>query len=312
MDRNKGGFIDMIKLGLHSAILPELSFNEIVDYISSLGLETLEVCCWPKGKAKRRYAGVTHIDVDNLDDAGLIECKEYAENKGVKIAVLGYYPNPLSNNQEEADAAIKHIHKMIDASAVMEINKISTFIGKDKTLPVDENIAKMKKVWPQILEHAEDKDVKIGIENCHMFYSLNEWPGGNNLACSPHVWREMFKMSPNIGLSYDPSHPIVLGMDFDAHLREFGDRIFHVHFKDCHIEQDKVNEYGRFDLPGLWHTPKLPGLGDVNFSSFISTLNTVGYRGAGVIEVEDKSFENSLEDTKMGIEEAVRYLRQFC
>ena len=302
----------MIRLGLHSAILPSLAFEEVVDYISGLGLETLEICCWPKGKAERRYAGVTHIDLDATDKEGLIKYREYAEKKGVEIAVLGYYPNPLSAVQQEADIAIKHIHKAIDAAADMGVNKISTFIGRDKNLPVDENINKMKTVWPSILEHAEERGVKIAIENCHMLYSLNEWPGGNNLACSPHVWREMFKMSKNIGLAYDPSHPIVLGMDFKPHLSEFADRIFHVHFKDCRIEQDKVNEYGRFDLPGLWHTPKLPGLGDVPFASFISTLNKIGYRGAGVIEVEDKSFETSLEDTKKGIEQSVRYLRQFC
>ena len=302
----------MIKLGLHSAILPSLSFEEVVDYISSLGLETLEVCCWPKGKAERRYAGVTHLDLDMLDKDDLIKCREYAENKGIEIAVLGYYPNPLSAVQAEADTAIKHIHKMIDAASEMGVNKISTFIGKDKNLTVDANIEKMKTVWPAILEHAEERNVKVSIENCHMLYSVNEWPGGNNLACSPHVWREMFKMSPNIGLSYDPSHPVVLGMDMETHLREFRDRIFHIHFKDCHIERDMVNEYGRFDLPGLWHTPKLPGLGDVPFASFISILNSIGYRGAGVIEVEDKSFEGSLDDVKRGIEQSVRYLRQFA
>ncbi len=301
----------MIKLGLHSAILGSLPFEEVVDYISSLGLETLEVCCWPKGKAERRYAGVTHIDVDALSKEELIKCREYAEKKGIEIAVLGYYPNPLSAVEGEADVAIRHLHKVIDASADMGVNKVSTFIGKDKNLPVDANIEKMKKVWPAILEHAEERNVRIAIENCHMLYTLNEWPGGNNLACSPHVWREMFKMSPNIGLAYDPSHPIVLGMDMEHHLREFGDRIFHVHFKDCRIEKDMATEYGRFDLPSLWHTPKLPGLGDVPFASFISTLNSIGYRGAGVIEVEDKSFEGSLDDTKRGIEQSVRYLRQF-
>ncbi len=301
----------MIKLGLLTAILPELSFREVVDYAASIGLENLEVCCWPKEKASRRYAGVTHLDVDALSIEELLAEKSYADSKGLTISALAYYPNPLSSDKEEAEKAIKHINKLIDASAAMDINMVSTFIGKDKTKTIEENIELMKVTWTPILKHAEEKNVKIVIENCHMLYTKNEWPGGNNLACSPYVWREMFNLSKNIGLNYDPSHPVVLGMDIASHIKEFASRIFHVHFKDVRIERDMVTEYGYFDLPSKWHTPKLPGMGEVDFGSFISSLNQYGFDGYGSIEIEDRAFEGDLAKTKKGIEQSARYLRQY-
>ena len=301
----------MIKLGLHTAILGDLTFEEVVDFSSSLGFESLEVCCWPAEKAARRYAGVSHIDVDGITKEKAQYYVDYAAAKGITIAALAYFPNPLADDPDVASHSREHLHKVIDAAALMGVNLVTTFIGKDKTKTVEENIELMKQVWPPILAYAKERGVCIAIENCPMYFTKDEWPGGANLASTPQVWREMFAMGDNIGLCYDPSHMILLGMDVAKPVVEFADRIWHIHFKDLRIDQEKVEEYGRFSYPGLWHTPKLPGFGDVNFPLMITKLYENGYRGSACLECEDRAFEGSVEDAKTGIGIAYNYLRNY-
>ena len=303
----------MIKLGLVSAILPNDTFEQVVDYAANVGFLAVEVCCWPKGKAVRRYAGITHIDLNESDDQKLLYYRDYAAKKGVAISSLGYYPNALDADEDAAGVAIAHLYRLIDASALMGVNMVTTFIGKDKTKTVEENLDKFERVWTPIIAYAEKKGVRIGIENCPMLYTVNEWPGGNNLASTPYIWREMFRRipSPFFGLNYDPSHPYLIGADYVKPLYEFKDRIFHVHFKDIQIHQDKVDEYGVFSYPALWHSPKLPGLGGVDFGAFVSALNNIRYGGYACIEVEDRAFEGSPDDVKRGIEQAYRFMKQY-
>ena len=231
----------------------------------------------------------------------------------MEISSLAYYPNPLDGDEEAAKVAVDHIMALIDVSAKMGVNMVTTFIGKDKTKSVEENLEKYVKVWTPIVRHAEEMGVRIGIENCPMYYTKDEWPGGNNLASTPYIWKKMFELIPskNLGLNFDPSHPYLLGASYIKPVYEFADRIFHVHFKDIQIYQDKVDEYGRFSHPALWHSPKLPGLGGVDFAAFCSALNDIRYTGPACIEVEDRAYEGSIEDVKSGIEQSYRYMRQF-
>lgn len=303
----------MLELGLVSAILPDYTFEQLIDYAASIKLEWVEVCCWPVGKAERRYAGVTHIDISTLNDENMMYYVNYAKDKGVKISSLGYYPNAMDNNLEGREVAINHIKDLIVVSGKMGINMVTTFIGKDKTKTVEENLELFKEIWSPIVKLAEENNVKIAIENCPMLYTKDEWPGGNNLASTPNIWRKMFELIPsdNLGLNYDPSHPYLIQSDYVKPLYEFKDKIFHVHFKDIQIYQDKLDEFGVFSYPSLWHSPKLPGLGGVDFGAFCSALNDIRYSGPACIEVEDRAFESSDKDVLLGIEQSVRYLRQY-
>ena len=302
-----------MKLGLVSAILPDLTFEEVVDFAAKTGFECLEVCCWPKGKAERRYAGITHIDLDALDSEKIVYYKSYAKKHGVSISSLAYYPNPMDADKEAQTIAVNHIKKLITASAAMGIGMVTTFIGKDKNKSVEENLELFKKVWPPLIKLAEEKKVKVAIENCPMFFTADEWPGGKNLACTPNIWRQMFSIIPsrNFGLNYDPSHLYLIGADAVKPLYEFKNRIFHVHFKDTMIYKEKLDEYGHFSYPALWHSPKLPGLGVVDFGKFCSALYDIRYKGPACIEVEDKAFEGNLDLVKQGIQQSYRYMRQF-
>ena len=302
-----------MKLGLVSAILPDLTFEEVVDYAAGVGFECIEVCCWPKGKAVRRYAGITHIDLEGLTREKMTYYRDYAKKRGVGISSLGYYPNPLDPDKDAAAVSIDHIKKLIVVSAGMGIGMITTFIGKDRSKTVEENLELYKKTWTPIVKLAEEKKVKIAIENCPMLFTANEWPGGNNLACTPDIWRQMFKLIPskNLGLNYDPSHLYLIGASATKPLYEFKNRIFHVHFKDIKIYQEMLDEFGHFSYPALWHSPKLPGLGSVDFGAFCSALYDIRYKGPACIEVEDKAFEGNLPLVKQGIELSYRYMRQF-
>jgi sugar phosphate isomerase/epimerase len=303
----------MIKLGLVSAILPGLSFEELITYAASVGFACVETCCWPQGKAARRYAGTTHINVDTASGKKLAYYRDFAADHGVAISSLGYYPNPLDADKGARDAAVTHILKLVAASAEMGIGLVTTFIGRDKNKTVEENLNLYEETWNPIVRFAEDHKVRIGIENCPMLFTANEWPGGNNLAVSPYIWREMFRRipSPNLGLNFDPSHPYLIRADYLRPVYEFADRIFHVHLKDIKVYADKLYEYGMLAYPALWHSPKLPGLGDINFAAFVSALNDIRYTGPACIEVEDRAFETDIGDVKSGIEQSYRFMKQY-
>ena len=303
----------IMKLGFASAILPDLSFEEVIDFASEYGYSCVEIMCWPVGKAERRYAGVTHIDAANLDDEKVKHIKDYTRQKNVEISALGYYPNPLDSDLEKRDIYIEHIKKIIEAAGRLGLDTINTFIGKDKNKTVDDNFKEFVKVWPSIIKFAEEKNVKIGIENCPMIFTYDEWPGGNNLASTPAIWRRMFKEIPseNFGLNYDPSHLMWMQMDYIKPLYDFKEKIFHIHIKDVAVHKDKLNEVGIMATPLQFHTPKLPGLGDINWSKFISALHDINYKGAACVEVEDRAFEDCLQSRKKSLILSKNYLSQF-
>ncbi len=303
----------MIRLGFVSAILGDLSFDEVIDFAAENGFSCVELMCWPSGKADRKYAGVTHVDVASLDDHELGRIRNKLISRNVTISGLGYYPNPLHADKYKSDFYIAHIKKVIDAAVKLDLGVINTFIGADPVRHEDENFEKFLEIWPSIIRYAEERNIKIGIENCPMFFTRDEWPSGNNLAHSPAIWRRMFEAIPSkhFGLNYDPSHLVWQMMDYVKPIYEFHDRIFHVHLKDARIMWERINDVGILTTPLNLHIPKIPGLGDIEWGKFFSALYEVGYNGPACIEVEDKSFEGSSENRKTGLIQSKNYLRQF-
>lgn len=302
-----------MQLGFVTAILPELSLREIMEFASQEGFDCIEVMCWPKGKAERRYAGVTHIDVTDFTEQDAAAIHQLIEETGVRISGLGYYPNPLTPDKEEAQVAQEHIRKVIRAAAILGIHQMNTFVGRDWTASVDDNWPHFERVWHSIVQYAEEQGVRIGIENCPMLFTNDEWPGGKNLAISPAIWRRMYATIPSsyFGLNFDPSHLIWMQMDYLRPLREFSSRIFHVHAKDVRLDRERLNEVGILATPNSYHTPKLPGMGDVDWGKFFSVLTDTGYDGAVCVEVEDRAYEGSLDKRKASLRQSLTYLRQF-
>lgn len=303
----------MFSLGFVSAILPEQSFSEVLQIAEQTGYDCVEIMCWPIGKAERRYAGVTHIDVSSLSDARVAEIQRETRDRGVAISGLGYYPNALSPHQEEAAAAVAQIRGVMEATAALGLSRFNTFVGRDWSKSVDENWPRFLDTWGPLVDLADKLQINIGIENCPMIFGTDEWPGGKNLAHSPGIWRRMFTdlPSPRFGLNFDPSHLVWLQMDYLSPIREFASRIFHVHAKDVRVDRHLLDQWGILAYPKLYHAPKLPGTGDVDWGRFFSQLGDAGYRGPVCVEVEDRIFEGSLENRILALKQSHNYLRQF-
>lgn len=302
-----------MKLGIVSAIYDGFTFEEAVENAVKNGCECMEVACWPQGKAERRYAGVSHIDVDNTSLEYIAYIKDFCAKKGIEISSLAFYPNTMDGNLEKRNAAIEHLKKVINMSALLGVNMVTTFIGRDQTKTVEENLELFKEIWPPIIGLAEEKGVKVAIENCPMLFGADQWPGGQNLFTTPALWRKMFELlkSDNFGINYDPSHFIWQQIDYIKPLYEFKDKIFHVHFKDIKLYSDKLNEVGIMGYPLDYMSPKLPGLGDVDWGKYVSALTDIGFNGFACIEVEDKAFESSKERILDSVALSCRYMRQF-
>jgi sugar phosphate isomerase/epimerase len=303
-----------MQLGFVSAILEDLSFTEVLDFAAEEGFECVEVMCWPTGSDDaRRYAGTTHIDVTNLDEAKAREINDRCAGTGVRISALGYYPNPLTPDADERAVYVAHLRRLIDAAVLLGLKTVNTFVGRDQWKTIDENWPLLREVWPPLVLYAAERDINIGIENCPMFFTQDEWPGGKNLAISPTVWRRMFAEipDPHFGLNYDPSHLIWQQMDEVAPIVEFASRLHHVHAKDARLDRRKLDAAGILAVPLDYHTPKLPGLGDVRWGAFFAALTDAGYTGPVCIEAEDRPFEGSLHDRKRALRQAAGFLRQY-
>lgn len=302
-----------MKLGVVSAIYDGFTFEEMIDDISANGCTCVEVACWPQGKAERRYAGVSHIDVENTSDEYIAYIKNYCADRGVEISSLAFYPNTMDGDLQKRQANIEHLKKVINMSALLGVNTVTTFIGRDQTKNVEDNIEIFKAIWPPIITFAEDKGVKVAIENCPMLFGPDQWPGGQNLFTTPKLWRTMFDIikSDNFGINYDPSHFIWQQIDYIKPIYEFADKIFHVHCKDIKLYPDKLNDVGVMAYPLEYMSPKLPGLGDVDWGKYISALTDIGYDGYVCAEIEDKAFESSKDKILDSVKLTCRYLKQF-
>ena len=304
-----------MKLGLVTAILEQYDYEKMIDTVSAMGFECVEVACWPAGKAERRYAGVSHIDVARVctDDGYARHVLDYAAQHGVEISALAFYPNTMDGDLEKRAANIAHLETVVRASAKLGVNLVTTFIGRDQTKSVEDNLAIVAQVWPSIIALAEELGVKIAIENCPMLFGRDQWPGGQNLMTTPVIWHKVFDIlpSPNLGINYDPSHFVWQMIDYIKPIYEFKDKIFHVHYKDIKLFKDKLERVGVMAYPLDFMSPKLPGLGDVDWGRFVSALTDIRYDGFTCIEVEDKAFEGSEAAVLDSLRLSKRYLEQF-
>jgi sugar phosphate isomerase/epimerase len=289
-----------MKLGLLTAAFPDLSLDQVAEWAAANGFETLEIACWPSGGGeKRRYAGVTHVDVDDFDPDDVLGT---LERHGLGISALAYYPNNLHPDDAHREQVNGHLRKVIDAAQRLGVEVVGTFAGNDKDRPLPENLQRFREIWPALVGYAGERGVKIAIENCPMIFSYDEWPGGTNLAWSPAIWDEMFSAIPdeNFGLNLDPSHLVWLMIDYERVVYDYADRIFHVHAKDLEVRRDGLYRHGSFSGGIGWQVPRLPGLGEVNWARFIAALYAVGYDSYVSIEHEDRRFEGDEELVKRG------------
>ncbi|CDX28089.1 Xylose isomerase domain protein TIM barrel [Mesorhizobium plurifarium] len=301
-----------MKLGLLTAPFPDTPLGEVADWARSAGFEALEIACWPKTSgASRRYAGTSHIDVD-IPAAQAKDIAAELAGKGLAVSGLGFYPNPLHPDQAHREAVIDHLKKVIVLASRMGVSLVNTFCGGDASKNVDANWEDAKKIWPAIIAHAREHGVKLAFENCPMIFSYDEWPGGHNIAYSPYVWRRILEAwGGDVGMNFDPSHLVWQMIDQERFIREFGANMLHVHAKDLMIDHDGLYERGILSAGIGWQVPRMPGLGDIDWSRIFSGLYRAGYDGPVIIEHEDRRFEGTDEKVKRGFLLARDVLRPF-
>ncbi len=302
-----------MRLGFLTAPFPETPLLDVADWAAANDFDSLEIACWPRTSGPtRRYAGTSHIDVAGLSDTQATEIVGQIAAEGLAISGLGFYPNPLHPDQATREAAIAHIKKVMEAARKMGVPYVNTFMGGDPAKSLDENWQDSLQIWPDIVRHAQDQGVKITIENCPMIFSRDEWPGGNNIAWSPYIWRRILEQwGGTIGLNYDPSHLVWLMIDQGRFIREFGPHILHFQAKDVMIDRDGLYERGSMSSGIGWQIPRLPGLGDADWGEIFSNLYRVGYDGDCIIEHEDRRFEGTDQLVKRGFLLARNILRPY-
>jgi sugar phosphate isomerase/epimerase len=291
---------DQVKLGLLTAAFPDLTLEQVAEWAAGEGFEALEIACWPAGSGeRRRYAGVTHINVEDFDSDNV---HELMSRHGLAISSLAYYPNNLHPDNSHREEVNGHLLKVIDAAQRLDVGLVGTFVGNDKDRPLPENLDRFREIWPPLVEYAGERGVKIAIENCPMIFSYDEWPGGTNLAYAPAIWDEMFSAIPtdNFGLNLDPSHLVWLMIDYERAVYDYGERIFHAHAKDLEVRRDGLYRHGTLSGGIGWQVPRLPGLGEVRWDRFIAALYAVGYDHVVSIEHEDRRFEGDEALVKRG------------
>lgn len=302
-----------MKLGILTAPFADTSLDEVADWAASAGFEALEIACWPRSSGPtRRYAGTSHIDVAGLTDAEAKDIPARLAEKGIAVSALGYYPNPLHPDAGHREAVFAHLRHVITAARRMGVGLVNTFCGGDASKSVDDNWAEAETLWAETVAFARDSGVRLAFENCPMIFSHDEWPGGHNIAYSPRIWRRIIETwGGDVGVNYDPSHLVWQMIDQSRFIREFGPYIYHAHAKDLMIDRDGLYEHGILSSGIGWQVPRMPGLGEVDWSTFFSDLYRAGYDGPVVIEHEDRVFEGSDEKVKRGFLLARDVLRPF-
>ncbi len=302
-----------MKLGILTAPFPDTPLADVAGWASSAGFEALEIACWPKTDGpSRRYAGTYHIDVAGISASEGQDIVAALAAKNLSVSALGYYPNPLHPDAAHRAMVVDHLKKVIVAAGRMGVGVVNTFCGGDAAMTVDANWQEALKLWPDVIAHARDNGVRLAFENCPMIFSHDEWPGGHNIAYAPRIWRRIIEeWDGEVGMNFDPSHLVWQMIDQARFIREFGLHMLHVHAKDLMIDGDGLYEHGIMSAGIGWQVPRMPGLGQVDWSGFFSGLYRAGYDGPVIIEHEDRRFEGSDEAVKRGFLLARDVLRPF-
>ncbi len=252
-----------------------------------------------------KKSGFEVLDVARLDDEVAAVLKDAGLSVGTfDVSSVGAL---MSNDQDRRAEAVATVQNEMEIAArnggtVMFV----CLIPEDGTMPRRESFAIWRESFPAIVKKAEELEIKIAME---------PYPGSApyfpTLGCTPEMWRAMFEAvdSPALGICFDPSHLVRLGIDYLRAFEEFGDRVHHVHLKDCEICEEGRYRYGylgetfarRYSYGGGYWRYCIPGYGEVDWARLLFRLSEVKYEGALCIELEDQRYEGDAAAQKLGL-----------
>jgi sugar phosphate isomerase/epimerase len=304
-----------MKVGVFTALLSQLSLDDVLKKLSALGVATVEL-------GTGNYPGDPHCKLSMLENkTALKDFKRKLEDNGISISALSCHGNPLHPNAAFAKANQEVNRKTILLAEKLEVPVVIDFSG----CPGDSDDAKYpnwvtcpwppdfldllewqwdKKVtpyWTKRGKFAADHGVKIAIEMHPGF-----------VAYSPETMLRLRSIAgPAVGCNYDPSHMFWQGIDPIAAIRLLGDCIYHVHAKDTQIYDRNLPMTGVLDTKKytdernrswIFRTVGY-GHGAEWWSEFISTLRMYGYDYVLSMEHED-----SILSPEEGLTKGIRFL----
>jgi sugar phosphate isomerase/epimerase len=274
--------------------------EESLAFLTKYGFGSFEMLCWPD-------RGDLLPDTSTKKDVQA--ARERIAEVGLECSCLGWYPNMLDPDAKARQANVARFKKLMDMAVALGVDTVCTFAGRDPQKDIPDNIPMFKKVWAPLARRAEDMGLKIGFENCPMFHYFPF--RGINIAYTPRAWERMFEAvdSPALGIEYDPSHLICLGIDYLQIIRDWGHKFVHAHAKDAELQWENVRKYGFLEPGAVRH--RMPGLGQVDWGATIGLLVEYGYRGNLDIEGRhDPVFKDELEETGLLISRNT--LQRYC
>lgn len=300
-----------MRLGFLTACLPGQGLEQIAEWAAATGYQALEVAAWPR--LGDRPFTATHLAAEDFGAADANRVRALLDGHGLALSSLAYYDNNLHPDPAERAGIHGHLRACIRAAALVGCPTVGTFVGRDPSLTVAENLRQAEKLFPPLVEMAGEHGIKLVIENCVMEgWHPDGYPG--NLAYSPELWEWMFSLG--LYLNYDPSHLVWMGIDPVAALRPYADRIAHAQAKDIETFPERRNRYG---FPGKavaredpwdvgWWRYRVPGLGQVDWRRVVDALYEGGF--TGVLSVErDPVWGGDPDLVRAGLEVSYRTLR---
>ncbi|WP_198348246.1 sugar phosphate isomerase/epimerase [Plantactinospora sp. KBS50] len=259
-----------------TAALGQMSLSQIAAWAPQAGYEALEVAAWPVGSQHIHQAA--HLDVAGFapDDAARVQ--DLMNQHHLAISAITYCGNNLHHDATERERTHQHLRACIDAAAALGVRCVITFVGRDITRPIADNLKLAEQHLPPLTRYAADRGVKLLAENCPMEgWHPDGYPA--NLAYSPELWDWMSGLG--FGLTYDPSHLPWLGIDpLDAleHALKAG-IVGHVQAKDIQIDERARTHYGIFGKTARrasptdvgWWRYRVPGRGQLDWTRTRST-----------------------------------------
>ncbi|WP_148574795.1 sugar phosphate isomerase/epimerase family protein [Nocardioides caldifontis] len=299
-----------MRLGFLTACLPGTPLEEIAAWAEEHGYSALEVAAWPDRPGRDWEA--SHLDVESFGEVEAHRVRELFAHHGLELSAVAYYENNLHADLAVREATHEHLRRCIDAAQLLGVGLVGTFVGRDVSRSVAENLRLAEKVLPPLVDYAADRGVRLVVENCPMEgWHPDGYPA--NLAYSPELWGWMAGLG--LWLNYDPSHLVWLGIDPLAALEAHADRVLHVQAKDVEVHVDARSRYGVFGrvldrepwVSGWWRY-RIPGLGEVDWRRLVDRLYQAGYDGVVSVEHEDPVWSGDQTRVLQGLGIAERTL----
>ncbi len=307
-----------MKVGVFSVILRAMPFEQALDYLASLGVQTIEI-------GTGAYPGIDHCNPDELlsSDAKANEFLAAVHSRGLKISCLSVHGNPIHPDAKLAAAHHADFERCVRLAAKLGVAAVATFSGCPGGAAGDRQPNWVTCSWPpEYLEILDYQWKEVVIPYWEKTTEFVRKLGVHQIALEMHPGFVVYNpesllklrhaVGPEIGANFDPSHLIWQGIDPCAAVRALQGAIWHVHAKDTSIQQWNATVNGVLDtkhygdeIHRSWIF-RTVGYGSSRqfWCDFVSALRMVGYDHALSIEHED-----SLMTPKEGLEKAIRFLQ---